>query len=120
MFVKLSGVAGLQRPEHPLLVVFTEKGLSKLVTADHDGTGWGHFAHPGEETWQRGNRKGEVIMCYLDGHKYNDSQRYLPANSPTKPSCATILLITLKVEEETREDTEKTKTTVNMKLLINF
>lgn len=28
-------------------------------------------------------------------------QKYLPANSPPKPSCATILLITLKVEEET-------------------
>lgn len=48
---KRSGIAGLQRPECPFLVVFTEKGLSKLVAADHNGAGWGHFDHPGEETW---------------------------------------------------------------------
>lgn len=53
---KLSGVAGLQRPEYPLLVVFAEKGFSELVSADHDGAGRGHFDQPWEETWQRDNR----------------------------------------------------------------
>lgn len=46
-----SSAAGLQRPENPLLVVFAEKGFSKLVSADHDGTGWGHFDQSGKETW---------------------------------------------------------------------
>lgn len=45
----LSGV-GLQWSMCPLFVVFPEKGLSKLITADHDGTGWSHFYHPGEKT----------------------------------------------------------------------
>lgn len=55
MTEKLSGVAGLHRPEYPLLVVFAKKGFSKLVSADHDGTGRGHFDQPGEETCRRGN-----------------------------------------------------------------
>lgn len=45
-----SRVAGLQRPQCPLLIVFAEKAFSKLVRADHDGTGGRHFDQPGEET----------------------------------------------------------------------
>lgn len=33
----------------------------------------------------------------------------VPANSPVKPSSATILLITLRVDEETLVETERTK-----------
>lgn len=48
---KLSGAAGLQWHEYPLLVVFAEKGFSKLVSADHDGTGRGHLDQSWKETW---------------------------------------------------------------------
>lgn len=46
-----SAAAGVQRPELPFLVVFSEESLPELVTADHDGTGWSHFDQPGQKTW---------------------------------------------------------------------
>lgn len=60
----LSGVIGLQWSEYALLVVFAEKGLSKLIRADHDGTGRGHFDQSGQETWQRdGREEVDVSLC---------------------------------------------------------
>ena len=65
---KLSGVVRVQRPKYPLLVVLAEKGLSKLIAADHNGTGRGNFDQSGDEPWQRRQQTRGDIICCSDGH----------------------------------------------------
>lgn len=55
------------------------------------------------------NQVREARMCRSVRWICDQTQKYEPANSPVTPSCAKILLITLKVEEETLCDTEKTR-----------
>lgn len=45
--------------------MLAEEGLPKLICADHNGTGWGHFDQPGQETWRRD--KG-VVGIEVDGY----------------------------------------------------
>lgn len=56
----LSGVTGLRSPVIPLLVVFAEKGLPKLIRAYHDGTGRGHFDNPRKETCKQSTK---AVLC---------------------------------------------------------
>lgn len=111
--IKWSSVAGVQRPELPFLVVFSEKSFPKLVNADHDGAGWGHFDQPGQKALWKHNRKEALAR----GWEWADVWRYLqslPANRAAMPSCVTILYITLMVELESWPDTGNKEQTANV------
>lgn len=69
---KLSGVTGLQWAEDLLLVVFAEKGFSKLISGDHDGAGRGHFDQSWEETFKQ---SAKAVLRHNPAHDAEGGDR---------------------------------------------
>ncbi len=60
-----------------------EEGLSKLVGAYHDSAGWGHFDHPGHETWGQNTKHFSMVSYHcFPLLNTNETEKCVPAKRP--------------------------------------